>query len=162
MIRRDGAQRLTLDAVAAESGVSKGGVLYHFATKRALVDGLLERWLTDFDRRLEAAGANLLVEYVRCSDLSDEDPDVAATEFGMLAGMIDDPQVLEVVRTFQEKWMERMLAGGIDPAAAWTGAARRRRFVVCRPPRPRRPQGRRPPGPARAPTDARARGHPVD
>jgi len=120
VIRRDGAQRLTLDAVAAESGVSKGGVLYHFATKRALVDGLLERWLTDFDRRLEAAGANLLVEYVRCSDLSDEDPDVAATEFGMLAGMIDDPQVLEVVRTFQEKWMERMLAGGIDPAAAWT------------------------------------------
>ena len=60
MIRRDGAQKLTLDAVAAESGVSKGGVLYHFATKRALVDGLLERWLDDFDRRLEAAGDDVL------------------------------------------------------------------------------------------------------
>ncbi|HZB75928.1 MAG TPA: TetR family transcriptional regulator, partial [Solirubrobacteraceae bacterium] len=30
VIRRDGAQKLTLDAVAAEAGVSKGGILYHF------------------------------------------------------------------------------------------------------------------------------------
>ena len=119
MIRRDGAQKLTLDAVAAQSGVSKGGVLYHFATKRSLVDGLLERWLEDFDGRLEAAGDDILDEYVRCSDLSDEDPDVAATEFGMLAGMIDDPEVLAAVRAFQDKWMARMLEGGIDPADAW-------------------------------------------
>ena len=118
VIRRDGAQKLTLDAVAAEAGVSKGGILYHFATKRALVDGLLERWLADFDRRLEAS-EDPLAEYVRCSDLSDEDPDVTASEFGMLAGMIDDPRVLTAVRAFQEKWMARMLAGPIAPADAW-------------------------------------------
>ncbi|MGN6428010.1 MAG: TetR/AcrR family transcriptional regulator, partial [Leifsonia sp.] len=28
----------TLDAVAAKAGVSKGGLLYHFASKDALVD----------------------------------------------------------------------------------------------------------------------------
>ena len=55
VIRRDGAQALTLDAVAAEAGVSKGGVLYHFATKRALIDGLIERWLDDFEAQLDAA-----------------------------------------------------------------------------------------------------------
>ena len=49
VIRRDGARALTLDAVAAEAGVSKGGLLYHFASKRALIDGLLERWLDDFE-----------------------------------------------------------------------------------------------------------------
>src|SRR5215217_4380146 len=87
VIRRDGAQKLTLDAVAAEAGVSKGGILYHFATKRALVDGLIESWIEDFDRRLEAAGDDVLGEYVRCSDLQDETPDVTASEFGMLAGM---------------------------------------------------------------------------
>ena len=37
----------------------------------------------------------------------------------MLAGMIDDPQVLATVRVFQEKWMARMLAGQIDPTDAW-------------------------------------------
>src|SRR5215208_3308653 len=38
VIRRDGAQRLTLDAVAAEAGVSKGGVLYHFGSNAALIE----------------------------------------------------------------------------------------------------------------------------
>lgn len=33
----------TLDAVAAAAGVSKGGLLYHFASKDALVTGLLDR-----------------------------------------------------------------------------------------------------------------------
>ena len=56
VIRRDGAQALTLDAVAAEAGVSKGGVLYHFATKRALIDGLVDRWLDDFEARLGRPG----------------------------------------------------------------------------------------------------------
>lgn len=119
MIRRDGAQKLTLDAVAGEAGVSKGGILYHFATKRALVDGLIERWLDEFGRRLEAADGDVLGEYVESSDLESEPSDVTATEFGMLAGMIDDPQVLAAVRAFQEKWMERMLDGPIDSADAW-------------------------------------------
>ena len=33
----------TLDAVAAAAQVSKGGLLYHFASKDALAAGLLER-----------------------------------------------------------------------------------------------------------------------
>ena len=56
---------------------------------------------------------------VHLSDDSLAGSDVAATEFGMLAGMIDDPQVLAAVRAFQEKWMERMLDGRIDRADAW-------------------------------------------
>lgn len=38
-----GPSAATLDAVAAAAGVSKGGLLYHFASKEALVTGLLER-----------------------------------------------------------------------------------------------------------------------
>lgn len=38
-----GAAHLTLDGVAALAGVSKGGLLYHFPSKAALVDGLAER-----------------------------------------------------------------------------------------------------------------------
>lgn len=46
VIRRDGAQALTLDAVAAHAGVSKGGLLYHFPSKDALVEGMLDRLRT--------------------------------------------------------------------------------------------------------------------
>ena len=46
----DGGERsTTLDAVAARAGVSKGGMLYHFPSKSALVDGLVERLQTRTD-----------------------------------------------------------------------------------------------------------------
>jgi AcrR family transcriptional regulator len=118
VIRREGAAALTLDAVAAESGVSKGGVLYHFASKRALIDGLLGRWLDDFEERLDAGG-DPLAAYVRACDLSDAGADRTASEFGMLAGMIEEPRVLEATRERQAGWMERMLAGAADPVDAW-------------------------------------------
>jgi AcrR family transcriptional regulator len=38
-----GPAAATLDAVAAAAGVSKGGLLYHFASKDALAAGLLQR-----------------------------------------------------------------------------------------------------------------------
>src|ERR1051326_2846062 len=43
VVARDGVKNLTLDAVAREAGVSKGGLLYHFSTKQALVTGVVAR-----------------------------------------------------------------------------------------------------------------------
>jgi AcrR family transcriptional regulator len=118
VVRRDGAAALTLDAVAAEAGVSKGGVLYHFASKRALIDGLLTRWLDDFEERLGGED-DLLAAYVRACDLSAAGPDRTASEFGVLAAMIEEPEVLAAARERQAGWMERILAGATDPADAW-------------------------------------------
>ena len=39
----EGERAATLEAVAARAEVSKGGLLYHFKSKDALIDGLLER-----------------------------------------------------------------------------------------------------------------------
>ncbi|ADV67810.1 TetR/AcrR family transcriptional regulator [Deinococcus maricopensis] len=49
-----GAQHLTLDTVAREAGVSKGGLLYHFPSKDALALALLHRELDAFDAALDA------------------------------------------------------------------------------------------------------------
>ncbi|OIV38986.1 TetR family transcriptional regulator [Mangrovactinospora gilvigrisea] len=38
-----GPSAVTLEAVAAQAGVSKGGLLYHFPSKEALLDGLVQR-----------------------------------------------------------------------------------------------------------------------
>lgn len=43
LLIEQGPAAATLDGVAAVAGVSKGGLLYHFASKDALVTGLLER-----------------------------------------------------------------------------------------------------------------------
>ena len=114
VIRSDGATALTLDAVAAGAGVSKGGVLYHFATKRALIDGLITRWLDDFAAQLQ--GENFAAAYVRACDLSTADP---AAEVGLLAGMLEEPEVLEVARERYAEWMERILSDVGDPVDAW-------------------------------------------
>ena len=47
-------QSLTLDAVGAATGVSKGGVLYHFPTKEALVAALVEQLSSRVRRRPDA------------------------------------------------------------------------------------------------------------
>ncbi len=57
-----GASHLTLDAVAQEAGVSKGGLLYHFPSKAALLEGMVRRHISDLEERAdryaaEAAGA---------------------------------------------------------------------------------------------------------
>jgi AcrR family transcriptional regulator len=114
VIRRDGAAGLTLDSVAAEAGVTKGGVLYHFTSKRALVDALVTRWLDDFEAQL--AGDDLLASYVRACEL---DPARSASEFGMLAGLIDEPRMLALARERYADWTRRMLAGAGDPVDAW-------------------------------------------
>src|SRR3546814_10843476 len=43
ILAEDGERAATMDATARKAGVSKGGLLYHFASKEALEAGLIER-----------------------------------------------------------------------------------------------------------------------
>ena len=112
VIRRDGPQALTLDAVAAQAGASKGGLLYHFASKRQLLDALVARWLDEFDRDIEAEAGNFAERYVRASD------GAKAEEAGLLAALVADPQVLGAVRERHAGWQDRVATEGGDPVDA--------------------------------------------
>ncbi len=48
VIRRQGLAGTTIEAVAAEAGVSKGGLFYHFGSKKELLVQLLERYGRQF------------------------------------------------------------------------------------------------------------------
>lgn len=50
-----GATEATLDAIAEAAGVSKGGLLYHFGSKSALLTGFGERLLSRIDRIVAGA-----------------------------------------------------------------------------------------------------------
>jgi AcrR family transcriptional regulator len=112
VIRRDGPQALTLAAVAAEAGVSKGGLLYHFKSKRELLDALVARWMDDFERDIDAAPGSFPERYVRASD------GAKAEEAGLLAALVADPGVLTAVRERHAAWQDRIATEGGDPVGA--------------------------------------------
>ncbi len=118
VVRRDGAQALTLDAVAAEAGVSKGGLLYHFKSKRDLLDAMLERWLEQFDTEIAAADATTFAGgYVRATDMSGWADADRAIEFGFLAALVDHPG-MALVRERYAGWQQQLVDGSDDPVQA--------------------------------------------
>ncbi|HEX7394670.1 MAG TPA: helix-turn-helix domain-containing protein, partial [Anaerolineaceae bacterium] len=48
-----GADALTLEAVALEAGISKGGLLYHFPSKKQLIQGMIESMIARVDSTLQ-------------------------------------------------------------------------------------------------------------
>ena len=98
--------------MAAQAGVSKGGLLYHFGSKRELLDALVGRWLDEFQADIDAAGPGFLAGYVRASD------GAKAEEAGLLAALIADPEVLTVVRERYAAWQDRVVTEGGDPVEA--------------------------------------------
>jgi hypothetical protein len=67
----------------------------------------------------QLTGEDFLTAYVHACDLSAADPDHSASEFGLLAGMIEEPEVLEATRERYAEWMSRILADAGDPVDAW-------------------------------------------
>ncbi len=110
-MRRDGAQSLTLDAVAAEAEVSKGGLLYHFKSKRELVEGMVDRWLAEFEKEMDAEDPAFVRGYVKASA-------PAGNELGMLAALVADPSLLVAVRRQYGIWQDRVEREGRDPVDA--------------------------------------------
>jgi AcrR family transcriptional regulator len=53
LVMANGINRVTLEQIALEAEVSKGGLLHHFPTKQALLSGLMEQVGRVFKARLE-------------------------------------------------------------------------------------------------------------
>lgn len=59
LVEETGAGTLTLDAVAARAGVSKGGLLHHFKSKEALLEAMITNVLENFQAELDQATQDL-------------------------------------------------------------------------------------------------------
>lgn len=115
----DGERAATMDATARAAGVSKGGLLYHFATKDALEHALLDRLITlvDDDVATMASSPDGPVAYFLRSSVMDDDPlDRALIASSRLAqgGHADAAEALRQVRT---RWEEALRPHVRDDAA---------------------------------------------
>ena len=122
VVRQDGAQALTLDAVAAQAGVSKGGLLYHFRSKHELLEAMVTEWIDHFEREIaiaaEEEGGSFARGYVKACDPTGWAEAERASEFGLLAALIAEPDVLAKARKRYEAWQEQLSGQDVDVTVA--------------------------------------------
>lgn len=76
LLLANGVSQVTLENVAAEAGVSKGGLLYHFPTKEALLAGLVRRLGDRSDQELAdavAGGTTVTEFYLQIPDTTEKE-----------------------------------------------------------------------------------------
>ncbi len=105
VVLEGGAGKLTLDAVARRAGVSKGGVMYNFPTKEALLKAMVER-LVEHNRHAHARitaslpdrpGRSLKAYVMNSAQALDVDDKVSGA---LLAALNSDPALLAPVAEY--------------------------------------------------------------
>lgn len=126
VIISNGIEALTLNAVAQQAEVSKGGLLYHFPNKNALIVGLGEQLIRDFELTLQAefdqdtqpgAPGQWIRAYVR-STLRTSERSLAL--IARLSSVLSEMPVelLQSVKAYEARWYERLESDGLDPIQA--------------------------------------------
>ena len=126
VVTRDGLGALTLDGVAREAGVSKGGLTHHFATKDALVTAMLEHFAQRLIREVDRFAADdpeLAGRRVRAmmkvghpelrGDVAPADSkqasEVQQLFYAAIAAAVVNPKLLEPLKQHADGLRQRML-----------------------------------------------------
>ena len=117
----NGERAATLTAVAKQAGISKGGLLYHFASKNELVDGETERLTRLAEEEvaeLMAAPDGMVLRFMRLSAAENTPLDRAFTIASRLAQSGQYPRIIIALEKVESTWL-RMLTDALgDPIVA--------------------------------------------
>ncbi len=136
---RDGLMAMTIDNVAKEAGVSKGGVMYHFPSKDDLVRGMLEYFGAQLEQlvlRKIADDPNSRFRWARSmlacvfpdSQASPADAEALSPEIvdrfmlAALAAAVNSPGVIEPLRKVGLRMRQRLLSDpqdGLEQLLVW-------------------------------------------
>lgn len=122
--KEQGPAHMSLEAVAARAGVSKGGLLYHFPSKAKLLEAivahhveLIRHAIVDAAARDDKRSNCLGRAYVEAfgSECKKEPPPA-----GILAAIAENPGFIDPIRKFQKEIVEHLRSECPDPRAALT------------------------------------------
>ncbi|MFI6570756.1 TetR/AcrR family transcriptional regulator [Nocardia fluminea] len=112
-----GAAQMTLDKVAAAAGVSKGGLLYHFKSKDALLVGLVQR-LGDRARaqlgEARTSGSSIAEWYLQIPDPDTQDD---AVELALYRSLLATMRTIDASASSEPGEVQRALDAVM---AAWS------------------------------------------
>ncbi|EAA0320729.1 TPA: TetR family transcriptional regulator [Listeria monocytogenes] len=120
IVKEEGVVKLTLEAVAQRAGVSKGGLLYHFPSKEALIKGMVEDWINNYFECINTLvnndDDNAIGKWNRAylkstfSDLENNNLNSA-----LMAAMFINPDLLDEFRQRYDILHTKLITDGIDP-----------------------------------------------
>jgi len=127
IVEEHGVAALTLEQAAKRAGVSKGGVLYHFPSKEALVAAMIGRFTQRFDNAVaqltaedSSAKGRTTRSYVKASfgHAPGTGPKFDRACGSITAALANNPGNLAVVREQSARWQRAVEADGLDAVFA--------------------------------------------
>lgn len=130
IVLESGAGHLTFEALAEKSGISRGGLLYNFPSKQALLKDLIRRYVQQSRRDMDALGTgdaaetdqpsarNSAIRKLVEQRLSSPPHDRRAAG-SVLAAMAEDPALIEPVREHHEELAREIRATSEKPDLAF-------------------------------------------
>jgi len=124
IVQERGVEHLTLELTAQEAGVSKGGLLYHFPNKEALIKGMiqyyLDRFTADFNTAAGQPGNQVPGRWTRAYlyttyEDNQRNPRMSS---GLLAAVATNPTLLSPMQETFAEWVRLLDQDGIDPTTA--------------------------------------------
>ncbi len=104
-----GPAHMSIEAVATRAGVSKGGFLYHFPTKQALLRALVSEHVEGLREAVAArggCGAAPLAQARAYLAVIREKFDGASAGPGLFAAIAEDPEFIAPMRAFRAAMLE--------------------------------------------------------
>lgn len=120
IVKNHGLEKLTLEAVAKEAGISKGGLLYHFPNKRALINGMVEESVNNFMADIHDRVSTDTTGDGKWSraylEVTSEDVGKGnEINTALIATLYTNPELLAKLQTEYAIWQKNIENDGIDP-----------------------------------------------
>ncbi|MBS4192899.1 TetR family transcriptional regulator [Bacillus sp. FJAT-49705] len=121
IVKEEGVAKLTLEAVAKKAGLSKGGLLYHYSSKEALIIGMVQDWTYSYFNSIESLVknntksevSNWTSAYIQAT-FSDLNHDKRLSS-ALIAAMFTNPSLLEEYKKEYDILLGKLMNDGIDP-----------------------------------------------
>src|SRR5699024_1160326 len=125
IVQSDGILNLTLEAAAEKAGVSKGGLLYHFPSKDALVAGMVQDPMQSYIDNIEKNVDQDTLQHRKgrwtrsfikgTFEQRNPDKDMDA---GLMAAATINRDLLKPIQDAYEQWQDHIDNDGLDPINA--------------------------------------------